>query len=347
MEQTPYVDWYSTAFVNETELSMTILRGYAQFSIKVQVARVEGTRFGKELVQHIKLCQGHRFGNFESRDKISDLVYQQCLPLVERLSPQTLLRDLSLERFLHAPTYHLEIIDAGINGDLRIEGEEECSHTPAFSMSPMPTAELPESCKVVPHFRACDIQIAPIRDHTKSLDWVQGRVMVEGNFMYFKPRFDMREPDFEREFWILSRINEAGLGDQVRVPKLLGIVVSGKNGEITMGFLITMITSPEMGSHLRSPGFWDKPELHKRWEEQVTATVKKLHASGIVWGDVHPMNIVIDEEFNAWAIDFGGMNNVQFVDDKNRETVEGDKQGVTKIFQEWLPSRLRQEAEVW
>jgi hypothetical protein len=39
------------------------------------------------------------------------------------------------------------------------------------------------------------------------------------------------------------------------------------------------------------------------------------------------------------VIDFGGMNNVDFVDDENRETVRGDWQGVGKLFGQWLPSR--------
>ena len=53
------------------------------------------------------------------------------------------------------------------------------------------------------------------------------------------------------------------------------------------------------------------------------------------------MNILIDEATDAWAIDFGGMNNAEFVDDENRETIAGDWQGLTKLFQEWLPNPQR------
>jgi RIO-like serine/threonine protein kinase len=81
--------------------------------------------------------------------------------------------------------------------------------------------------------------------------------------------------------------------------------------------------------------------LHKQWEEQLTVIVQELHAHDIVWGDVHPMNVVIDEEMNAWAIDFGGVNNAEFVDDEKRETIEGDWQGITRLFQEWLPDAKR------
>ena len=44
------------------------------------------------------------------------------------------------------------------------------------------------------------------------------------------------------------------------------------------------------------------------------------------------MNVVIDENFDAWVIDFGRINDVGIVDDEKRETVEGDWQGVGKVF---------------
>jgi RIO-like serine/threonine protein kinase len=112
-------------------------------------------------------------------------------------------------------------------------------------------------------------------------------------------------------------------------------------GEDTIGMLMTLITSSKVGTHLRSPGLQRMSEMHGKWEEQLTAIIKELHAHGIVWGDVHPMNIVIDEAMDAWAVDFGGMNNVEFVDNENRETVEGDWQGIARIFREWLPDPQR------
>ncbi|KAG9192412.1 hypothetical protein G6011_11146 [Alternaria panax] len=131
---------------------------------------------------------------------------------------------------------------------------------------------------------------------------------------------DMRETELERGLRILTRIDEAGLSARRRVPRLQGVVVSG---EVTIGMLMTLITSASIRSHLQSPGLQDRHELHKQWEEQLTATIQELHVHGIVWGDVHPMNVAIDEEMQAWAIDFGGMNNAEFVDDKKRKTTEG------------------------
>ena len=342
MDQTYYINSGPMGFPTEEKSTMTVLRGHAIFSVKVEIARVKDTRFGRELLQQTKLCRGCLFGRYGSLRGPIDLLYQHCLPLLERLAPQTSLQDLSLECFLHAPTYHLEPVDACVNEDIRIEGEDECFYMPSFAISPMRTADLPESCKVIPHFQARKTWIAPTRDEGNSIDSVQGKVITaEGVLMYFKPRIEGRESEFERELLIMLHIDKAGLRARIRVPGLQGIVVSGENGETTMGMLMTLITSTITGTHLQSQGFQGKLELHKKWEEQVTAIVQELHANGIVWGDVNPMNVVIDEAMNAWVIDFGGMNNVEFVDDEKRETVEGDKQGIMRLFQEWLPSRLK------
>jgi hypothetical protein len=50
---------------------------------------------------------------------------------------------------------------------------------------------------------------------------------------------------------------------------------------------------------------------------------------------------MVDEAMDAWAIDFGGMNNVEFVDDELRETMEGHEQGLKRLFREWLPRCAR------
>jgi serine/threonine protein kinase len=250
---------------------ITVLRGYARIQVEVEVARVKGTSFGKELLQETELRKGR-----PCNDKpLFDLIYQKCLPFLENLAPRTSLHDVSLEAFLHSPSYNLELT----------QGESD-----------------------------------------------------EDVLLYFKPRMELREAEFERELRILTRINEAGLTARLRVPKLQGVVVSGED---TIGMLMTLITSSSMATHLRSAGLQARHELHGQWEEQLIATVQELHGHGIVWGDVHPMNVVIDEDMNAWAIDFGGMNNAEFVDDEKRETVEGDRQGLTRLFQQWLPAARR------
>lgn len=343
MEPILHVDMGPLGYANEKECTMIVLRGHVRFVVKVNIADIDNTDLGGELLQKINMCQADSDGRHGSLRDLLDIIYRHCLPLLKRLAPQTSLQDLKLEGLLHSQTYNLELVNSGVDGEIRVKGEDICTHMPSFVMSPMQTIELPESCKAFPRFQASKTQIDPtLIENGKSLSSIQGKVMiVDGATMYFKPRIDGREPEFERELHILSRIEEAGLGSRIRVPTLQGIVVAGENGETTIGMLITWITSPDMGIHLQSPSFHGQPELHRKWAKQGTAIVQELHDNDMVWGDVNPMNVVIDKNLNAWVIDFGGMNNVEFVDEENRETVAGDEQGISRLFQEWLPGRLK------
>ncbi|TKA59202.1 hypothetical protein B0A55_09267, partial [Friedmanniomyces simplex] len=123
-----------------------------------------------------------------------------------------------------------------------------------------------------------------------------------------------------------------------RFSRLVGIVTTGEFGEQVAGILLEFIvTGPGGGDCLRR-AVQARTEMHEKWKAQVGETVNELHAHQLVWGDVNAGNVVIDESSNAWVIDFGGLNNPEFVDDELAETEEGDWQGVHRLFDEWLPS---------
>ncbi|GAB7353477.1 hypothetical protein MBLNU459_g3931t1 [Dothideomycetes sp. NU459] len=316
MEQGYYI---REGIADEVKSWMVVLRGCTQFYITVRCAQVQHTRFGKDYLRQIERTRHNK----------------------ELLAPQVSVRGFTLEDFFKSPTYHLELVDAGNSMNIRIEGGEECSYTPSYDICPIPTMDLPEACKSISRLKASSISIAPSRQEMNPLRSVQGKVVtVDGAVMYFKPRTAGREIEFEREIRILCRAKELGLNrGQIRLPDLLGIAVSDEKGVTTIGMLMTLIISPKMGTHLLSEQFWSQHELHHLWEEQVIATVQQLHANQIVWGDVNPCNVVIDKDLNAWVIDFGGMNNPEFVDDDKAETMEGDWQGIQRLFHEWLPRR--------
>lgn len=317
-----------------------VWRGVTQISISVNPIQIQDTHFGRVLLRQIESCKGCPFGEHGGHTDPVHLIYLHCLPTVKRLAPQTSIEDLCLENLLHSPAYHLELVDAGQNQDVRIVGDNKCVRMPLFSTSPVRDEKLLGSFKSLARFQASRLWIAPSSDASSSLDTLQGRVvMPEGTSMYFKPRLEGRESEFERELRVMFRIEEMGLRARIRVPQLYGIVVSGQDEGTTVGIVMSLIASSNIGTNLESKGFWGQLEFHKKWEEQVYAMVRELHAHNLVWGDVNPTNIMIDEAMDAWIIDFGGMNNVAFVDEENRETVKGDWQGVRRLFLEWLPSR--------
>lgn len=45
-------------------------------------------------------------------------------------------------------------------------------------------------------------------------------------------------------------------------------------------------------------------ELLQRWTQQLH--VSELHRTGIIWADVKPDNVLIDEDHNVWLVEFGG-----------------------------------------
>lgn len=338
-QKTPYINAGPYGCSNDKEVQITVLRSNAEFTIYAAFERLKNTCLGEDLQKQTELCRGYTFGQYGSLQTPTNILFQHCRPILERLVPQTELQDLSLESLLHAPTYHLELVAQNIGGEVDVIGQEGCVFKPAFFVAPEPVAQLASLLRNVYLSQASEVQIAPIR-MKRSLTSVQGRVSTkDGRILYFKPRMELRESEFKREIHILLQIAEADLDPNIRIPRLEGFVVSGDNDDIVMGILMTWIGSPDMGCHLMSKGFWNKEELHKKWETQVTATVWELHAHGIVWGDVNLMNVVIDENLDAWVIDFGGMNNIDFIDDENRETVKGDRQGVENLLKYWLPSR--------
>ncbi len=50
-----------------------------------------------------------------------------------------------------------------------------------------------------------------------------------------------------------------------------------------------------------------------------------MHSKGLIWGDGKASNIIMDEEDDAWLIDFGGGFTEGWIDAPLENSVEGDK----------------------
>jgi len=327
-------------YVRQETSWVTIMRGRTQFEITVQHKRIEATDFGDRYLPKVEAYNADTLGGLRRLNELLQSICNHCLPLLEQFAPQASILGYSLEDLVRSPTYRLEVVRKGTTRDTRILGVDVCSYTPALNMCPMKTADLPAAYKVISRFHAEQIMVNV--DKHDLLGSVQGRVETpDGRSLYLKPRESGREKQFHRELGILNDIKEKHVAKgQIKLPGLLGIVVvSGESEEECVGVLINLITAPPFGMDLLSPGCWARHELHEQWEQQVTATVEELHAHGVVWGDVNAGNVVIDKALDAWVIDFGGMNNPEFLDDDKAETIEGDWQGVRRLFREWLPSR--------
>ncbi|KAK5999544.1 hypothetical protein QM012_005397 [Aureobasidium pullulans] len=326
--------------LGETVCHIQVMRSNVQFYFTVKSAIMQNTLLGSEYLRLVDKVLASESPDMETCFAPYHLILMHFLPLLTRLAPRTSVSGITLEDFVRAPTYHLEVVSTE-SGEPGIEGQDNCTLTPAYDIAPLSTSEAPDLWKTTPKISAESLISERSETEMNPLKSVQGKVRTaDGSYKYLKPRERGRETEFHREVHILHRIKQEGLaGSRHRLPVLESFVVSGEKQE-NVGILMNLIVSPDLGSHLMSPGFRKRVDLHKRWEKQVSDTVRLLHKHGIIWGDVNPCNVAIDEDMNAWVIDFGGRNTVEFVDDDKAETAEGDRQGVQRLFENWLPSQV-------
>jgi serine/threonine-protein kinase RIO1 len=155
----------------------------------------------------------------------------------------------------------------------------------------------------------------------------QNLVMFRGKMCWFKAVHDA-VPDkvFAREIDTLLRARKIGLSNQIRAPKLNGLVMSPKAGHIH-GLLLDAVNNH--GS------VWDRCKdpiaLRKRWYNDVARMLAQLHEADIVWGDFKPANMLVDEKDDVWLIDFGGGMTEGWLDGENIETKKGDLQGLAEF----------------
>ncbi|KAL5352788.1 hypothetical protein ACLOAV_002736 [Pseudogymnoascus australis] len=242
-------------------------------------------------------------------------------------------KEITFEEFYYPPTHHLKLLVSG--SSLYPKATRDRGTMDAFHRM-IPSGDLPPFSEV-PHSKATDLRI--ISD-TKWDDYMseipQKAIISDGTSKFFKPADDKKQ--LLREVDMHLHIRDAGLQDKIRVAHLHSIVVSN-DAKMTIGLLFDLIpsTGDSLYSHKESVLAL---EYHARWKQQITAIVEQLHSHNLVWGDVHPGNIVIDTSFDAWVVDFGGGSIVEFVPRKVAGTKDGDWQGVRKIFNEWI---LRKE----
>lgn len=132
----------------------------------------------------------------------------------------------------------------------------------------------------------------------------------------------------QHELETYAKIERANL-QKSRISRLCGIVRKS-SGTIT-GLLLAHI-GPQSVTLPRMLKRNVSLQLRDMWIEQLTVTLRELHAAGVVWGDAKAENILIDSDNNAWIIDFGGGYTAGWVDEDLANTVEGDHQGLSRII---------------
>ncbi|OPB41342.1 hypothetical protein A0O28_0080600 [Trichoderma guizhouense] len=127
------------------------------------------------------------------------------------------------------------------------------------------------------------------------------------------------------------KIHYAHLDETLQISRLIGLVQIRDDQEVMVyGLLLTYIDCDHMT--LRCAVQPETPEhLRNRWATQVGDTLARLHDAGVVWGDAKPENVLVDQQDDAWIIDFGGGYTEGWVEQGLAGTREGDLQALGRI----------------
>ncbi|KAF1970866.1 hypothetical protein BU23DRAFT_472649 [Bimuria novae-zelandiae CBS 107.79] len=177
----------------------------------------------------------------------------------------------------------------------------------------------------LPSFHPSDVEVLGELKGNRIL-----KVFVNGCLSCCKVVDRYTEKSVSRELALLQSLS-ASL-PSIRVPKLVGIVTS--DDEDLIAILLEYIQADRNTPTLNLVSV-DSIERSRRqeWASQIRQTLNQLHELGIIWGDGKADNILIDEDDNAWIIDFGGSWTEGWVTPDLAGTLDGDLEALRKIVE--------------
>ncbi|EXK23461.1 hypothetical protein IWW34DRAFT_761026 [Fusarium oxysporum f. sp. albedinis] len=188
-----------------------------------------------------------------------------------------------------------------------------------------------EICQDIPRYIPEEIVVT--KSFVRGANTVTAAVQVRGRDMFCKSRgqpgglFGTGEG---RELECLGEILKAfPQPNTIQVPQLLGYI-HHKDTKQILGFLRQWVPGRRLSDVDITTATVEK---RQKWSVQISETIKCLHEHGLVWGDGKSSNIIIDEQDNAWLIDFGGGFTEGWVDEELAETKKGDEQALAKIVE--------------
>ena len=308
---------------------ITVMCRASRFQITISLKDLRGSCFELEYSELVAKVDDMDGGADDDYEALCSWLVKPCLSYFRECTLQ-IPTDITFEAFYYPTTHYMKLIVSGASLYPKATRDRHTLNPLALMI---PSRDIPQHPRVC-YSKASDIQIVPATTE-EAYDYMselpRKALIGDGTIKFFKPAIDKRQ--IICEISTHSRIISGGLKNKIRVANIHSIVIS-KDGKMTIGLLFDLI--PSIGESLQSLQCKLAVEHHTKWREQVTAIINELHCHDIVWGDVHPGNIVIDKNFDAWVVDFGGGWIEEFVQRKKAGTKEGDWQGLRKIFEEWI-----------
>lgn len=273
----------------------------------------------KVLMQYIKYIQAANEASNSPHEILFDLwewIIEGCDAQFSKLQQPSIPLEPTLHDFYHGPTYHFAL-HATANDDLMLKPDQ--GNPP--EIHPQHWILYEKFGSLWYSFEPSEVKICASSPE-QALSRTPREVVTKTGGPYFFKRGLV-----QHELETYAKIEQANLQGS-RISSLCGIVRES-SGTI-LGLLLRHV-GPESRTLRRALKQETSSYLRNQWIEQLTMTLKELHAAGIVWGDAKAENVLIDGDNNAWIIDFGGGFTAGWVDEELANTVKGDQQGLSRI----------------
>ncbi|CCT65273.1 uncharacterized protein FFB20_11403 [Fusarium fujikuroi] len=286
-----------------------------------------------DLIEKATACQDD--GEYEELvDEVLAVILDAGRPLFHQLisSQDQQASRKSLHHYLFPPSFHfsLEAPAPASSVSLKtIDSSEACT---ALTVDPVFDQSIDEDLELnpdIPRFTPEDISVTEVFIHGSGT--ITAAVRVQGQEMFCKSRgragglFGTSEA---RELKCLSEMLKAIPTETIKVPQLLGYI-QHKDTQQILGFLRQWVPGCRLSDVVAAA----TAEKRQKWACQIRQSIELLHQNGLIWGDGKPSNIIIDEQDNAWLIDFGGGYTRGWIDEELAETRQGDEQALQKIIE--------------
>ncbi|EME50296.1 hypothetical protein DOTSEDRAFT_165419 [Dothistroma septosporum NZE10] len=247
-------------------------------------------------------------------------------------SKSDLFEGRTVQDWYHCPThfYELHIQDG------KLQAEEEASPPASLTKRTnalIPSMPLPKYIRElkIPAIKASDVLV--VRESSDPAPIHPALVRHQGNDYFLKVVDINQYKPMKREISVMKRIEAEGLHEEMKVPRLRGLVhfesKDSNKSPHAMGFLMDAIDDPTPLTQMLDSEV--PAEKRTKWAEESARMVDLLHQHGIVWGDAKGDNFMVDGNDDLWIIDFGGSYTEGWVDPELNETEEGDQMGVRRL----------------
>jgi hypothetical protein len=337
---TPHFDlavWQVHEVENDCELIIRTNNG------RVFYCQVSPSRFHRSpaiTTQYFRCLDLLRSGEEEIDDFYMEDAYHWLSklfkPLITQLAPASLNIPgngrPTLSHYLFAPYFvcSIEAIDGKIR-PYQLNTQEHGWSKPVIVVDGDFITELDQWTRL---YHPSDIEICYNRARDVLIKPPVKVIVKNGNgnqvICFFKPfELSFGPAHAKRELLTFKKITMAKISPATEawICRLYGIV---RDETGLFGMLFTWINKKGVLSATRAAQ--NPLSLRNRWATQIKDSLAKLHNEGIIWGDAKAENILIDEDDNAWIIDFGGSYTIGWVDKDKAGTIEGDLQGLAKIL---------------